>query len=265
MAGYSFINRSVAVIAIGDYTMTSRNEPWYNGGEDYGNQKAVLPLKEPPMTIIAAMRESDASILIASDTEGTEEGGIRLNNRRKLRHHPHAPIAWGCSGNITIGIEDFAPWLESYNWPPADWRTFRRQTTETLAKLNAEQRQLVQLSGVRLQESDTANCLLVGWLNHPEIYEFNDRGIATAYWERGFQAIGTGKLYAWTAYKTLQHCDGLEPLQVMMIIMHIVVTTAPECGFPYHIWRVTEKGITTGLEEEKQEWQIEKKIYNRSL
>lgn len=60
------------------------------------------------MTIIAALRESDDSILIAADSARTETpSGFRKIVDDKLQKHPSAPIAWGGAGNPHIAINGF--------------------------------------------------------------------------------------------------------------------------------------------------------------
>jgi hypothetical protein len=70
--------------------------------------KFTLTLKEPPMTVIAALKESPDSILIAADSqqmevEATEQ--VRHLTSHKLQVHPKLPIAWGVYDNVSIGVE----------------------------------------------------------------------------------------------------------------------------------------------------------------
>lgn len=212
--------------------------------------KIELPQRKLPLTVIIAMRENETSILLASDGEAIEGGEtlLRLPSGIKLQCHPAASIAWATSGNPTIGDEEFGTWIKSYKWPPKDWRTFSEQAIKRLSELNGRQRHLVKLSGKESTKDDTAECLLVGWLDRPEIYEFNDAGKATPYWSIGFQAIGYGKAHAWIAYKTLDSISTMTPLEKLKRIMEVVTTTMPGCGPPCSIWRVTQDSITDALE-----------------
>ena len=195
------------------------------------------------MTVIIAMRETDDAILIAADGEATEGSALRLPFGNKLRQHPKGAIAWGASGNPTIGYEDFSPWLMQYSWPPKDWRTFRNNAIREFSRLNGDQRNLTKLAGKTPTEDDTATCLLVGWVGSPGIYEFNDQGKATSYWSPdGFHAIGSGKNHAYVAHRTLAVMSA-PPVDKLVVIMQIVSSTAPGCGLPYTIWRVKENGI----------------------
>ena len=99
------------------------------------------------MTVIAAMRESEDAILLAADSGGWEEPGGRIHVADKLQAHATAPIAWASAGNTTVG-SDFDKWLKAYDWPPADWTTFRDEAIESLSRLNGRQRELVALPAV---------------------------------------------------------------------------------------------------------------------
>jgi len=220
-------------------------EPQWNTSS--GNYPRIdaseLVLKEPPVTIIATLRESDTSILIAADSGGVEEPpGIRIQFPIKLRKHTTAPLAWGYTGNPTIG-DDFTDWLRDYEWPPTSWRTFRDDAIRYLATLNGKQRELVELSRAKPGEGDTAQILLAGWLDRPEILELNDRGLATSYSDDQFQAVGAGKPVALIAYWVLEGVIP-SPLEKMKLIMAVASQMTPKCDPPVNIWRVTAEGIT---------------------
>jgi len=212
-----------------------------------GNYRQIdaseLVLKEPPVTIIATLRESDTAVLIAADSGGMETpGNIRIQFPIKLRKHSTASLAWGYTGNPTIG-DDFTDWLKAYEWPPTSWRTFRDDAIRYLATLNGKQRELVELSRARPGEEDTAQVLLVGWLGRPEILELDDRGLATSYSDDQFHAVGTGKVVALIAYKALED-EPSSPLEKMERIMGVASRMTPKCDPPVHIWRVTAESIT---------------------
>jgi ATP-dependent protease HslVU (ClpYQ) peptidase subunit len=210
---------------------------------EYNNIKIELPEREPPVTIIVAMRENDDSVLIAADGESMESSLLRMKNNSKLGKHPAGLIAWGTSGNSAIG-EVFSAWLQSYTWPPKDWFTFKEQAIEELSRLNGRQRELTKLSGAEVKDDYLCSCLLVGLIDSAGIYELDIVGRASPYWEVGFQAIGSGRLHAGVAYRTLCNVSGPTHLQKLIIIMQVVTQTAPGCGPPYTIWRITKDNIT---------------------
>lgn len=203
------------------------------------------------LTVVIAMRENDSSILMAADGEVLESGMIRLQGEIKLHCHPIGVIAWGTSGNLTIGKDEFGTWLKAYQWPPNSWVTFRDAAVEKLAELNGERRRLKSKAGLRASLDDVADCVIAGWIDGPNIYEFDDSGGYKSYWERGFHVIGSGKDSAWAIYKAFDEIDTikpLEPLEKLRIIMKVVVSITPKCGEPRHIWRIKQEGITENLE-----------------
>jgi hypothetical protein len=213
------------------------------------DRKFIAKLKESPMTIVAAMRESATSILLAGDSGAREGVDIKLGSLHKLRSHPKNCLAWGISGNVAVGFEDFTPWLESYNWPPSDWKTFRDQAIDKLSELNGAQRRLAIKAEIKPDDNHVADCLVVGWLDHPEIYLLGADGIAQSYSDMAFEAIGSGAVNAWLAHMTLQHISSVPKLIELQIIMDVVTKTAPFCAAPFQIWRITKDGIWEGLEK----------------
>lgn len=194
------------------------------------------------MTIIVALKESDTSILLATDSEVSEEGGLRLT-KQKLREHRARPIAWGFGGDNVIHTEEFTQWLQSGE-RPKEWLPFAKEAIEEFAKLNGRLIQLVKLTQRNPTERDMVICLLAGWLDGPNIIELNERGKATSYWESGFHAIGGGKVPAYTAYKVISHIGGYTPLDTLDMVMDIVTTLVDKCSKPYCIWRITPENIT---------------------
>jgi hypothetical protein len=203
------------------------------------------------MTIVVAMKENDNSILLSSDSGAFDAStNLRFNNCRKLSFHPKALLAWGYSGNPSIGWEDFTPWLKSYNWPPIDWRTFRNQAIDKLAELTGEQRKLAIKAGAKSDEGNLADCLIVGYLDRPEIYYLGVDGNAQSYWDMGFNAIGNGANNAWVSYTALEYLRPKIPKLIeLMIVMQNTTQTAIGCEIPCYIWRITEEGIWEGLEK----------------
>jgi hypothetical protein len=204
------------------------------------------------MTIIAAMKEGVDSILIAADSEYEESGQIRLGGgARKLKRHPTGMLAWGISGNTTLGEIAFCEWVQAYSWPPPDWRTFERTAITELSRLIGEQRKLVELSKAQPNPAhDAAECLLVGWIGDiPEIYQFGDGGQVQSYLSDGFSAIGKGNIAAWVSYLTMRNFKGVTELTKLRAIMNVITHTIAGCGGEYYIWRVKKEIIETSLEK----------------
>jgi ATP-dependent protease HslVU (ClpYQ) peptidase subunit len=198
--------------------------------------------KDLAMTAIVALKEGEDSILFSADTQITEDNAFYSETSKKLQRHPKNIVAWSISGNHTIWVEQFNQWLKSADCPQT-WGILGEQAIGKLSIINATLRRLAQQSGVKPDDNITVNCLLVGWLEKPDIYEVNDIGQVTSYWDSGFHAIGHGKRYAYSAYKTLSHMKDIEPLKRIAIIMEVVTTTALACGKPYDVWRITRDKI----------------------
>jgi hypothetical protein len=206
------------------------------------------------LTLIAALRESDTGVLIAADSgESETPGDLHSLQLYKLRQHPRAPLAWGAAGSGQIGHVEFTRWLEGIERLPATWDRFQDRAAERLAQLNGRRRELARLACAPGAEGDTATVLIVGWLDRPEIVELDDSGGATAYWDRGFMAIGSGKPHALIAYRTLSLVPDaqLPPLQRLRWIMDVAAGMVRDCAPPVHVWRITRDGITNALDGER--------------
>ena len=194
------------------------------------------------MTVITVLRESEDSILIAADSGGHESPGpTRIRIPDKLKRHPLVPVAWAGAGGDSIG-ERFTGWLQDEGLE--NWNNCRSDAGNKFAELIGDVVQRISISQRRPARPDElAQALLVGWLDsQPQIIELDDRGVDTSYLVEGFHAIGAGKLYAYTAHRTLQRYR-LRPLSRLNRIMRIAATMAVQSDLPIHIWRVTSEGI----------------------
>ncbi len=188
-----------------------------------------------PMTVIIAMRELPDSILIAADSLAVESGSIKLKPVQKIYSHPTNKLAWGCSGNQDIE-NDFSAWLLHHVLPDT-WDTLKIRAMDVFSRLNG--RQIMMADQAHSKADLTTNCLLVGWLDKPGIYELNSNGQVSSYWDQGFHAIGAGQ---GPAYAALRALDGYieNPLDKLKRTMEIVVNTVLICGNPCRIYRVTK-------------------------
>ena len=116
------------------------------------------------MTVIVAMHESKDSLLIGADSEVTQEGGLR-RTLPKLVGIKSVPIAWGASGNPSIGIHQFSEWMRTYMWENATWSGFVDEAEAELARLNGIQRRRTVESGSELKPNFLSDGLVVGWLD----------------------------------------------------------------------------------------------------
>jgi len=205
----------------------------------------TLIQKEKPMTVVVAVREDENSYLLAADGEASEGPTLRIPFEHKLFRHPTGLVAWGVSGNRTVGAQDLSEWLKHHSWPPKTWRLMRDETNRHLSRLNGAQRNTIRLAGLEPKPGDFAECLMVGWLDsRAEIIEFDSGGKASSYMSQGFHSIGTGKSHAWVAYKALSVVENLAVIDKLHGIMMTVLSTAPGCGVLYRIWRITPSNIS---------------------
>ncbi len=201
-------------------------------------------LKEPPMTVIVGVRENDDCILLASDRGIQDFGGLRdILPYVKLNKLERATIAWGCSGNGTLG-EEFSKWLMGQVAPLTSWKQLQDMVVNKLAELNGTQRAITRRAGVEPTPDHLVSCLLAGWVdNQPGIFEFDDQGRFATYWAQGFYAIGSGSAVAAIAARTLRQikASGIDKLR---LLMDVVVKTARGCEPPITIWRLRAGDIT---------------------
>jgi hypothetical protein len=203
-----------------------------------------------PMTVIASLRESATSILIAADSGRAELLGhppqifaSKVDN--KLQKHSKAALAWGTAGSASIGVDQFGRWLENFRWPPTSWEDFKDQATHELAELNAKVRQSVLFAGAKPEYFDVASALVVGWLNgKPQVLEISDRGTSYVIDDK-FYAIGSGALSARIIDRAFT-AAGLDkpPVERLLLNMRLVCEVASYCAEPIHIWRVESAGVT---------------------
>jgi hypothetical protein len=208
------------------------------------SSKFSLTLKEPPMTIIAAMRETPESILIAVDSQQTEmPGGIRISTDTKLQQHPTLPLAWGVAYNASIGTQ-FSEWARSYPLTSStDWFTLQGQFAECLSRLNGTQRALSGLAGVRdLPPEALCSILVVGYLGTVgKIFEIDPMGLLSVLPDdQEFCAIGSGKVLAYVAHRTLTRIPSEATAEERLkTIVDITAEIEQHCGPPVRWGRVT--------------------------
>ena len=218
---------------------------------------------QEPMTVIAALRESPDSILIASDTAITETGaGITDRGVQKLFRHEKPGLVWGTGGDVTVGFEQFGRWMQDCDWPTESWETFGEAARAELSQLNAAQRARIREAGGRVRREDTAEALIVAFVDGTgHLLELTSRGTANPYDKFGFHAIGTGKLHAYTAKRVAEvmmsniKIDGASPelgaLGQLHAIVMVAAGLAPGCGRPVDLWRVTSEHVEIIVDKDK--------------
>jgi hypothetical protein len=211
-------------------------------------RKIELTLKDPPMTVIAALQESPDSILIAADSQTMElqvTGQVRHSSNHKLQVHPKLPIAWGVYDNIGIGAE-FNEWLKQYHWAPlVEWYDVQQQIAEHLATLNGSQRRLCTIAGRLVQDSELCGALIVAFYGGiGRVFQVSASGMVSAKQEHEFHAVGSGFIHANIAYKTIMRVGpNISAENKLRTAVQIAAEDAPTCGPPVHVARVTSNGV----------------------
>lgn len=189
------------------------------------------------MTIVVAMRESDAAILIAADREFTDDRGLKAR-QQKLKAHRRHPLAWGCSGP-QYESDQFSKWL-SDSEPLTASDGFIEQAATRLAQVNGALKKRVEEGGSGWNpRADRVSCLLAGFLDRvPQIIELDGSGHIAEHWADGFYAIGAGGAAAAPLYGSNLGAR-LSPLRRLQAIMKTIIERVPGCGGPIDIARLT--------------------------
>jgi ATP-dependent protease HslVU (ClpYQ) peptidase subunit len=204
------------------------------------------------MTLIAAMRDTDGSILIGADSQMTDEtSGIRYTVN-KLKQHPSGKLAWGTAGAAPLG-ETLSKWLEAYPSPLRDWESLSSAIRDKIVEINGDQRRAIKRSESEPGPSDGFDTLLAGYIDDtPRMLIIDDCGRSITAPEQVFNAIGAAvqaKSILIGADYTLELLNercGIAPLDAflkMKLVLSAVAMEIEGCGLPIHIWRVSNEGI----------------------
>lgn len=202
-------------------------------------------LKEPPMTIIAAMKESETSILIAVDSQQTQTpGNIPSFTDTKLQWHPSIPLAWGVADNATIGMQ-FSETVKKLQFTPdISWDSLADQLNKQLSTFNKKQREHCKRAGVNPAPGELASVLVVGFLgSEGRIFEIDDKGVFVIM-PHGFHAIGSGRVCASIAQRILSFLPARSTVEAeLKAITAATAELINTCGPPVHWGRVTPDGF----------------------
>lgn len=199
------------------------------------------------MTIIAAMRESDDSILIGADSGETNTNKLRSLNLKKLQRHNRLPLAWGAAGNTYMGVDSFAEWLTAFE--PNDsakeltWNNLKEACENKMADIIRRQVDLGNRSGIRFTPiMNGVLVLLTGYLEKKlRIAEIDYDG-KWSFVHQPFHAIGMMSHALAIHYTTIEkthppNCDDFDS------VLESGARSFQMCDPPIHIWRITSKGI----------------------
>jgi len=202
------------------------------------DEKLTPRLGEFPMTIVAIMKESEDSLLLAADSQFTD-GAIR-STHSKLRTVPEQLITWSSAGNPSIGLDEFGGWLKAYDFSGKNWSSFAEDATSQLSRLNGAQRERTRLSGVEWNKNFAADVIIAGWLaGIMGAYALSEDGRFHDALQYGFEAIGVGAAYAKIALSTVRLCQGDQDKEATLkIVMRIVAERVQDCILPIEAFRL---------------------------
>ena len=217
-------------------------------------EKVTLKAKELPVTIIAAMWESNDTVLIAADSgiTDTEKGKTSLPTEKlQCQSNENVPLAWGTAGNYMIGREYFSPWLKAYEWEPENLQIFQTDVWRNLSGWNGMVREIKKSAKLRVQKNDLTEALVVGYLDKPFILHVDVKASLSRYYEGEFCAIGS---CAWEASLLYTGVAIVAPFREIPFderwqrLKSVIEKTtsdeiAPQCKPPIHVWRVSQTGI----------------------
>lgn len=201
-----------------------------------------------PLTIVAIMKESEDSLLLAADRQITGDA-IRVL-RLKLRKVPNQQIAWSSSGNSSIGLGEFGHWLERYDFDGKDWWSFGLDAADKLSELNGNQRKRTELSRAKLRDEDIcAAVLIAGWLKGEiRAFALTSVGILSDALEGNFNAIGNGGDFAVVAKTAIEMCGvNLDCFTTLRFTMESVAGHVVGCNAPIDIWRINKDFIEDAM------------------
>ena len=193
------------------------------------------------MTVLAAVLESDDSILVASDTTGLAQIETGSAHDGRIYFHESGPLSWAISGFITLDVDELSQELKGCLWPALSWWSFADEVSRSISASNRRRRELVPEMSVE----GATQMFIAGWLDHePQILQIDASGNVFSVKERGFVAIGNGAGDALTVFRSHQllnlsisHSEALENALI------VAAESNPGCRLPVLIWRINAHGV----------------------
>jgi hypothetical protein len=209
------------------------------------------------MTLIAAMWETDDSILIGADSLSADCSGpgnaivTLFETPNKLRKHKlGAPLAWATSGDRALGGE-FSEWLEIFPWQGLSWAAFKNRVIDRIVEMNAEQRERVRKSKCvdadRQAENNLIQALIVGHIEQRmRLLVVDQNGISQPADRQplGFDAIGSAAVRAKIIFMTHRYLGREFDIDTLISALDLAIHNDPLCRRPLNIWRVAGDGIS---------------------
>ena len=216
----------------------------------------ALPyMGDKAMTIVMAMYDTDGTILVGTDSQATEEDGLKSQVQKVKSVAPDVPVIWSCAGNPAIGAVGFSDWLGRVNFKNINWLRFAKEASKIWSELNGEQRERCRSAGITLDVNNEmkylSDGLLAGWLHgKPAMFGLSSDGNLDPYTterERLF-AVGTGAPVAKAVFLSMFHVQQIKArVKIMETALITASNFAPNCGPPIEIWRITPDAVVQVL------------------
>jgi hypothetical protein len=193
------------------------------------------------MTVLAAMVESDSSILVASDSTGLSQVETGTAHDGQIYFHVDAPLAWCLSGFITLDVDELSQELRSCLWPALSWWSFADEVSRSISGSNRRRRELLP----EMTVDGATQMLIAGWLDHePQILHIDPNGNVFSVKERGCAAIGSGGQTALTVFRAHDLLDlPISRLQSVENAMTVAAEFSTGCRLPVLIWRISKNSV----------------------
>lgn len=208
--------------------------------QDY---EELWPGQDIAMTLIAVVKETEESLLIAADNLERGGGGFSVTPRSKLHKSKGGVFAWACSGNAAVGS-----WLSNHlsDNVPMSWETVSNPAAlpKVVAQLNADQRGIIQLTRNEWKDDYGVTCVMAGCLDGGlGIWDIDTNGQPTPHMERGVLFDGGPAQYAEVAWAVLEDStkaaiDKLRAVYRCVALNGRIIDENPD------VWRITSEGIT---------------------
>jgi len=149
---------------------------------------------ERKMTIVAALRESQAFLLIAADKIAFDECTHIESSVEKLYPHARTSVVVGCAGNYQMA-KSFGEWFQNLDISQ-DWTQLEAALRQYQAELHGRERKLVELAGGQWTASHELHFLAIGSPNGQlKMLEITE----TPQFHDDFYAIGSGTRQGYAA------------------------------------------------------------------
>lgn len=197
------------------------------------------------MTLVVGMQTQDGLLLGADSL--VEEEQTQLHDWRKVQAVDGAPIAWGWSGDlperdlISKAISDAT--TSNERWPDV-----AHKIAQVVAQDTGRRVLRAKLAALGFDLSkDATGILIAGWLTNagPAIVDIHPAGNVTfAQPHDGFLSIGSARHVARIIFETLRRRQPTRDESLFREVIGLAVKLSPHCGFPVHIYRVAQTGLT---------------------